>query len=127
VDEASANTFSASSFVNGPRRRRPPAALAFATAALCPTSRFFADSVAVVTRALLTKTFNVSAPEGRLPRLFGGDQAEANRCLARALALDPSHPVGRRYAVADGLVVDETVVLAGQPGPGPEPTESQWQ
>jgi hypothetical protein len=63
----------------------------------------------------------------RLPRLFGGDQAEANRCLTRALALDPSHPVGRRYAVADGLVVDETVVLAGQPGPLPEPTESQWQ
>jgi hypothetical protein len=63
----------------------------------------------------------------RLPRLFGGDQAEAAHCLRRALALDPSHPVARRYALADGLIDDETVVLAGQPGPPGSAAEPSWQ
>ena len=58
----------------------------------------------------------------RLPRLFGGDQAEARRCLERALALDPFHPVVRRYAVAEGLLAEEPVVFAGQN----EPAEPGW-
>jgi len=50
----------------------------------------------------------------RLPRFFGGDRDEARRCLERALALDPGHPVARRYAIAEGVPVDPSVVLAGQ-------------
>ena len=33
----------------------------------------------------------------RLPRLLGGDTAEAERCLRRALELDPWHAGARQY------------------------------
>jgi hypothetical protein len=35
--------------------------------------------------------------------------------------------VARRYALADGLIDDETVVLAGQPGPPGSAAEPSWQ
>jgi hypothetical protein len=33
----------------------------------------------------------------RLPRLLGGDRVEAERCLRRAVQIDPWHPAARSY------------------------------
>jgi tetratricopeptide (TPR) repeat protein len=46
----------------------------------------------------------------RLPRFLGGDHEEAERCLERALRLDPWHSVARAYL--DGLRSDRAAVGA---------------
>lgn len=51
----------------------------------------------------------------RLPRLLGGDETEARRCLDRALALDPWHATARAHALSPARTAAAASLSAMQP------------